>query len=97
MKQLRKSYQCPFSQQAPFVLTSRKIITKNQYSAPALSAHLMFRCWTIGFTKAIESQVPMRPSLVFACVRTVQSYTAAETSLQSAHVRPPVFQSGVTV
>ena len=43
MKQLRKSYQCPFSQQAPFVLTSRKIITKNQYSAPALSAHLMFR------------------------------------------------------
>lgn len=97
MQQLRKSNQCNFSQKVPFVLTSRKIITKNQYAAPALSAHLMFRYCTIGLTKAIESQVPMRPSLVFAGVQTVRSYTAAETSLQSAHARHPVFQSGVTV
>ena len=97
MKQLRKSYQRNFSQKVPVVLTSRKIITKNQYSAPALSAHLMFYCCTIGFTQAIESQVPMRPSLVFACVRTIRSYTAVETSLQSAHARHPVFQSGVPV
>ena len=97
MKQLRKSYQCNFSQKAPFVFTSKKIITKNQYSAPALSANLMFHCCTIGFTQAIESQVPMRPSLVFAYVQTVRSYTAAETSLQSADGRHPVFPSGVTV
>ena len=73
MKQLRKSYPCNFSQKVLFVLTSRKIITKNQYSAPALSAYLMFPCCTIGCAKAIESQVPMRPSLAFAYVRTVRS------------------------
>ena len=79
------------------MLTSTEMIRKNEYFAPALSANLMSQHCAIDFTKANEPQAPMRPSLVSACVQTVQSYTDAETFPQSAHAPYPVFQSGVTV
>ena len=90
-------YQYNFSQQAPSVLTSTEKITKNQYFAPALSAHLMFQNCVIDLTKVIGPQVPMRPNLVSAFGQTVQSYSGVETFFQSAYARHPVFQSVASV